>query len=127
MSIQKLNSLFQSTLLVRGATSIDKKERLIADISIHAPRERSDANIGTFVEYDEISIHAPRERSDIMMSLHQRRSNIFQSTLLVRGATDRVEPFQEPKFISIHAPRERSDLKLTTQSQRTYYFNPRSS
>ena len=34
-----------------------------------------------------ISIHAPRERSDNMLLLQVGMSNLFQSTLLVRGAT----------------------------------------
>ncbi len=57
--------MFQSTLLVRGAT------------------------VGR-VEYTwqpSVSIHAPRERSDRGSPLGSRRMEEFQSTLLVRGAT----------------------------------------
>ena len=78
---------FQSTLLVRGATlELEKFEKYV-DISIHAPRERSDTQIANlFVQ-----------------------NLIFQSTLLVRGATSLSMSYQDSKTISIHAPRERSD------------------
>ena len=33
---------FQSTPPARGATNTDKRERLVTDISIHAPREGGD-------------------------------------------------------------------------------------
>ena len=56
-------------------------------ISIHAPREGSDAHGGKPVAFSAISIHAPREGSD------QNRPG---------SGT--------PKAISIHAPREGSDL-----------------
>ena len=39
-----------------------------------------------------ISIHAPRERSDIMGAVNMIKWDLFQSTLLVRGATDRLTP-----------------------------------
>ena len=61
------------------------------NISIHAPRERSDPeDIRFILRSDIISIHAPRERSD---------------------KTD--APFVADKLISIHAPRERSDANST--------------
>ena len=150
-------TLFQSTLLVRGATSDRATEIQKRVISIHAPRERSDlgslSNIGTL----SISIHAPRERSDatvfqliprsLVISIHAPRErsdyaackftfsilrisihaprersdhrspllnphrHLFQSTLLVRGATDKLTPVFRDMVISIHAPRERSDCR----------------
>ena len=63
---------FQSTLPARGATSYEVKVTLIKDISIHAPREGSDADAtisgGKLIE--------------------------FQSTLPARGAT---RDYYEPK------------------------------
>ncbi len=56
-------------------------------ISIHAPRERSDAVEILKKQGKGISIHAPRERSD-------RAGRYKDSTVM----------------ISIHAPRERSDV-----------------
>ena len=58
----------------------------------------------------EISIHAPREGSDAQRHLFRLCHALFQSTLPVRGATclRRAEPAY--RLISIHAPREGSDL-----------------
>ena len=60
-----VSGLFQSTLLVRGATAQSLKCEKCGKISIHAPRERSDAERLRGKNYDDK----------------------FQSTLLVRGAT----------------------------------------
>ena len=51
---------FQSTRPLRGATNTDKRERLVTDISIHAPLTGRDLAI-TINCFDgvEISIHAP--------------------------------------------------------------------
>ena len=59
------SATFQSTLLVRGATQ------------------------GELISFNplEISIHAPRERSDVIGNTYDNPELLFQSTLLVRGAT----------------------------------------
>ena len=107
-----VQSLFQSTLPVRGATPekfAPWEERY--EISIHAPREGSDTEAEVVVKAGlSISIHAPREGSDLRrpgmypysfhISIHAPREGsdspdllvnlglcIFQSTLPVRGAT----------------------------------------
>ena len=95
---------------MRGATKAFTQIYDNFRISIHAPRERSDALFLKVGEKPKISIHAPRERSDIFgkkgidltnfISIHapRERSDVFsliviilyltfQSTLLVRGAT----------------------------------------
>ena len=79
--------IFQSTLLVRGATLVQDSDYIKLKISIHAPRERSDYITHVKGKSEGISIHAPRERSD---------AKIQKSTAF-------------PDVISIHAPRERSD------------------
>ena len=56
-----------------------------------------------------ISIHAPRERSDLNAQNLQIIEFTFQSTLLVRGATEITNLSHDLALISIHAPRERSD------------------
>ena len=57
-------------------------------ISIHAPREGSDAALRVRVCLLEgISIHAPREGSDEPMIRQCKALAEFQSTLPVRGAT----------------------------------------
>ena len=94
---------------MRGATYGKSAKALICDISIHAPRERSDhqSDPNLFLR----SYFNPRssweERHDVFTKL----SNFgeFQSTLLVRGATNLSFWKRCKKLISIHAPRERSD------------------
>ena len=104
-----LASLFQSTLLIRGATRARKSLKYIDSISIHAPHARSDWRLSMQYHCLTISIHAPHARSDFAalarqyhfyISIHapHARSDIshrdslfcpmlFQSTLLMRGAT----------------------------------------
>ena len=80
--------LFLSTLPARGATRIAAFLHPKSAISIHAPREGSDAIYPGVGKYDiPISIHAPREGSD--------------------GGHGYPRP-RRPA-ISIHAPREGSD------------------
>ena len=106
-------------------------EDLVACISIHAPRERSDVKLylhGVFNFYFnprssweerpffskmDLCIYYFNPRS----SWEERPAHVilitlgraFQSTLLVRGATKRGGTNKWLKAISIHAPRERSD------------------
>ncbi len=93
------------------------------DISIHAPHARSDVKIDLADILDDISIHAPHARSDIRRpraavpflyfnprsSCEERRARAsllravasFQSTLLMRGATQATWPSWRPsKFQS---------------------------
>jgi len=56
---------FQSTLPVKGATSLD----------------------GDFVMHATVSIHAPSEGSDYIVSESPLLPEMFQSTLPVKGAT----------------------------------------
>ena len=119
--------LFQSTLLMRGATQKRRRLRLPAFISIHAPHARSDdgRSHGIF------------------------RTAPFQSTLLMRGATRRLlvavprqkisihapharsdQPpvvLSDTSIISIHAPHARSDLISAPSALFFTHFNPRSS
>ena len=69
----QMNGLkFQSTLLMRGATSSRQSSHLENPISIHAPHARSDLSASLGINPTTISIHAPHARSDVMigMSLH---------------------------------------------------------
>ena len=82
--------LFQSTLLMRGATSDVITSALNIWISIHAPHARSDyGNAGKGKELS-ISIHAPHARSDPVNRWKNHHVRIFQSTLLMRGATKMI-------------------------------------
>ena len=122
-------TLFQSTLLMRGATEEAQK-------ALHVKK---------------ISIHAPHARSDMINSLSTSTALIFQSTLLMRGATIRIRisPLSTFSFqstllmrgatskagrrayrqagISIHAPHARSDIIFCRSCREISYFNPRSS
>ena len=101
---------FLSTLPARGATG--KIPGLWGDssISIHAPREGSDAKDSTVVPVgSSISIHAPREGSDETTTGGNGDNYLFLSTLPARGATPQRVVADMPGVISIHAPREGSD------------------
>ena len=82
---------FQSTLPMRGATTLPAWLNAAALISIHAPHAGSD--------------QLP-EQSDIQQSL-------FQSTLPMRGATRSSTISQTEASISIHAPHAGSDVRKT--------------
>ena len=84
------HNIFQSTLPVRGATDLLVQTSKALSISIHAPREGSDAlDAAADADADNISIHAPREGSD------SRRPRLPPPLAV----------------ISIHAPREGSDMR----------------
>ena len=57
-----------------------------------------------------ISIHAPREGSDAPRSKGAGNLPLFLSTLPVRGATHGLPFVDIVHLISIHAPREGSDV-----------------
>ena len=111
---------FQSTLLMRGATSVSFCCISDRSISIHAPHARSDRAVKTMAAIIfGISIHAPHARSDgrgagkgfePKISIHapharsdpQACKNIaliarFQSTLLMRGATRQQRRIEEAR------------------------------
>ena len=131
----KEQHIFQSTLLMRGATWYTQGNGRLHRISIHAPHARSDSIEEMDYESMMISIHAPHARSDRRSRLTHWRRRIFQSTLLMRGATgdggvgSSRYTFQSTLlmrgatvllsvqyvntfFISIHAPHARSDTKV---------------
>ena len=83
-----ISARFQSTLLMRGATAPTRVLSRRKRISIHAPHARSDQLIDDSRERIAISIHAPHARSDTRPRLSSFNSfGVFQSTLLMRGAT----------------------------------------
>ena len=84
-------------------------------ISIHAPREGSDALHCQSYRHSLISIHAPREGSDVSPK-KDKRVFTFLSTLPARGATTAQQPEATAETISIHAPREGSDWRLTPEA-----------
>ena len=67
---------------------VDDWGKALNDISIHAPHARSDRSADRRVPaLAHISIHAPHARSDGRPVLYLSLMLIFQSTLLMRGAT----------------------------------------
>ena len=119
--------IFQSTHLVWGATSAAKQMREIADISIHAPRVRCDADWFDFYFHP---IHFnPRTSCEVRHSISSSlyAYAIFQSTHLVWGATKDVMGFSASLSISIHAPRVRCDYFFLQFFKRHDNFNPRTS
>ena len=127
----ELKGKFQSTLLMRGATSHQSISGCHDGISIHAPHARSDDHRAPVVQsiryfnprssceerrayislersFCIISIHAPHARSDTMWGTSQDIF-LFQSTLLMRGATGVTPSKRKRLMISIHAPHARSD------------------
>ena len=56
--------LFQSTHPGRGATGIFIKDRLLPNVSIHAPRAGCDACVRDYSACVVVSIHAPRAGCD---------------------------------------------------------------
>ena len=85
--------------------------RQIPSISIHAPREGSDAWGGRPPgrQYRFLST-LPVRGATFSSSQQSRPISLFLSTLPVRGATYQVAHWLAHILISIHAPREGSDL-----------------
>ena len=80
------------------------------NISIHAPRERSDQ-----ARCLRVIGHIPFQSTLLVRGATGYRLTTaitftFQSTLLVRGATQQKAIREQMVEISIHAPRERSDI-----------------
>ena len=137
-------SVFQSTLLMRGATCQRYIEVAPLDISIHAPHARSDltpppTNAGTAISIHapharsdltrchrkgsrHISIHAPHARSDQRCAHSRNLIFVFQSTLLMRGATDGDDSELRYLMISIHAPHARSDARWMITTRLAWAF-----
>ena len=74
-----------------------------------------------------ISIHAPHARSDHIHLTFRLTCILFQSTLLMRGATSQIKEVPVCIFISIHAPHARSDTSPHFCKPYRSDFNPRSS
>ena len=78
---------FQSTLPVRGATSVNVALCEIVKFQSTLPVRGATFPFPFSFPFVQISIHAPRAGSDRSRLLTLIRLSIFQSTLPVRGAT----------------------------------------
>ena len=103
------NEQFQSTLPARGATVEVLADEATFVISIHAPREGSDALPFGVVGYGIVFQSTLPARGATRIGGDKRRICLFQSTLPARGATWCLLTGASVKLISIHAPREGSD------------------
>ena len=103
---------FQSTHLLRGATLLRIAGRQHRCISIHAPLARCD-RCDQQVLYRHIDFN-PRTSCEVRhpSGYRHRYTKIFQSTHLLRGATQRQCERCRRQKISIHAPLARCDLFL---------------
>ena len=84
---------FQSTLPVRGATTLDEQAQILVEFQSTLP-----------------------VRGATCLYTSTTRSGRFQSTLPVRGATGPPQIPPAPPPISIHAPREGSDKGAVTMT-----------
>ena len=108
---------FQSTLLMRGATSRLLPLSSASAISIHAPHARSDMTLLSN------QLARPLFQSTLLMRGATRTTVLarilhtsFQSTLLMRGATTyRLPNRAYLSRISIHAPHARSDSAMLSR------------
>ena len=122
---------------MRGATVKKFNFSISTPISIHAPHAGSDVG-GIFrLGADGISIHAPHAGSDIiarryqpdsfyfnprspcgerpLLSKESVKGYVFQSTLPMRGATQKMTVDPIGYYISIHAPHAGSDEACTIE------------
>ena len=101
--------VFQSTLPLRGATTSHQQTHQDDAISIHAPLAGSDASHGRhFCSPTDFNPRSPCGERLIGLKFDTRYS-IFQSTLPLRGATQRAIHAVIQHCISIHAPLAGSD------------------
>ena len=109
---------FQSTLLMRGATP----EGIGGDdgraISIHAPHARSDsAGQAQNIARTAISIHAPHARSDAAGDCTAQKTGYFNPRSSCEER-QRTGPHEAARYaISIHAPHARSDEMMQSRKQ----------
>ena len=119
----KISLRFQSTLPARGATCGETIENPYKAISIHAPREGSDAQLMREADNGEdFNPRSPRGERLTDPKIHEM-ANPFQSTLPARGATlPGLRYSSRPGRISIHAPREGSDIISRSKRSRPAVF-----
>ena len=96
------------------------------EISIHAPREGSDNRSLTRASLSELFQSTLPARGATQGPHQTGPSCQFQSTLPARGATTAVTLKDQLRSISIHAPREGSDVVGYGVPHLLGHFNPRS-
>ena len=143
-------SLFQSTLPMRGATIcatfwaaerfyfnprspcgerrfLDRYIRACIGISIHAPHAGSDYHVGSVEYTDTISIHAPHAGSDVCRAEPPEQRHHFNPRSPCGERLAQCRKCTAYRSISIHAPHAGSDPTwIPPILPFTRYFNPRS-
>ncbi len=119
--------IFQSTLLMRGATSYWFTSYIVFYISIHAPHARSDSKLNPLTMPWIISIHAPHARSDFIIHRFSTAHDNFNPRSSYEERRHECAVREVRLHISIHAPHTRSDNHPWSFFQGRQYFNPRSS
>ena len=121
--------LFQSTLLMRGATVSCLTKAVVVHISIHAPHARSDRNMP--LRRIEPSYFNPRSSCEERPA--REKPSRRQGRISIHAPHARSDPpcrircAMSSAKISIHAPHARSDYYTTYTAQKSRNFNPRSS
>ena len=120
MALPRCTPVFQSTLPLRGATpdSCANAGSNAAYFNPHSPCGERPRQVDHATVTHDISIHTPLAGSDDGQRLEHDRSDQFQSTLPLRGATHHQNASVERISISIHTPLAGSDL--TRSSHRTF-------
>ena len=108
---------FQSTLPMRGVTRAWSLSNPSKRISIHTPHAGSDdVTVTVTDQMFAISIHTPHAGSDPCSLNTSHTQKPFQSTLPMRGVTQRQALSFHSFLISIHTPHAGSDDKRTVGS-----------
>ena len=122
------SSVFQSTLLMRGATCpstnlVRTKPKFQSTLLMRGATSR----LLPLSSASAISIHAPHARSDMTLLSNQLARPLFQSTLLMRGATHHRQYRCMPSFYFNPRSSCEERLRRATSSALPSNFNPRSS
>ncbi len=105
-----LSMQFQSTHLIRGATVYcPVSSQALANFNPRTSYEVRQDLQEWFSSTGKISIHAPHTRCDVYTTHHPAWDAKFQSTHLIRGATEMIDRIGLEGMISIHAPHTRCD------------------
>ena len=118
--------VFQSTLLMRGATSWAHAPLWCSPISIHAPHARSDMGVlpGNIIETFQSTLLM---RGATALDAGLLPSTTFQSTLLMRGATKQTDSLVKlNEFQSTLLMRGATRIRNRSRDHHQD-FNPRSS
>ena len=107
-----------------GSDALGRSERRVASISIHAPREGSDLDAWHYADHYEISIHAPREGSDDSMSGFKQAASTYFYPRSPRGERPDVADYgiHEQNFYP-RSPRGERLFTNTAKKTKTVFLS----